>query len=74
MVLVKGHMSRSEGHCALLGISCDFADSHTANVSLPQVILCTKEVNEKTRMLAFKLLIKLGYTVQKCYEKKADGT
>ena len=33
-----------------------------------------KEVNEKTRMLAFKLLIKLGYTVQRCQDNKADGT
>ena len=38
-----------------------------------QVILCTKEVNEKTRILAFKLLIKLGYTAQKSQDKKADG-
>lgn len=38
-----------------------------------QVILCTKEVNEKTRMLALKLLIKFGYMAQKSQEKKADG-
>ena len=38
-----------------------------------QVILCTKEVNEKTRLLALKLLIKLGYVAQKCSDKKSDG-
>ena len=40
---------------------------------LLQVILCTKEVNEKTRMLALRLLIKFGYLVQRSQEKKADG-
>ena len=39
----------------------------------PQVILCTKEVNEKTRLLSLKLLIKLGYAAQKCSDKKPDG-
>ena len=46
---------------------------HIVIYFLPQVILCTKEVNEKTRELAFKLLIKLGYTAQRCYDKKAHG-
>ena len=46
---------------------------HIVIYFLPQVILCTKEVNEKTRELAFKLLIKLGYTAQRCSDKKALG-
>lgn len=40
---------------------------------LPEVILCTKEVNEKTRLLSFKLVIRLGYAAQKCYQKNAEG-
>ncbi len=39
-----------------------------------KVILCAKEVNEKTRALSFKLVVKLGYAAHRCYLKNAEGT
>ncbi len=41
---------------------------------ISQVILCTKEVNEKTRVISFKLLIRMGYAAQRCYLGNAEGT
>jgi hypothetical protein len=38
-----------------------------------QVILCIKEVNEKARILAIRLVTDLGYAAQRCFGKKADG-
>lgn len=40
---------------------------------LPKVILCIKEVNEKARVLACKLVISLGYAAQRCFKKIPEG-
>ena len=37
------------------------------------MILCVKEVNEKSRALALKLLLRMGYAAQRCFRKSADG-
>lgn len=38
-----------------------------------QVLLCTKEVNEKARILSLKLLVNLGHAAQRCFQKSAEG-
>lgn len=42
--------------------------------NVTQVILCTKEANEKVRRLSFKLLVSMGYAAQRCFRKSAEGT
>lgn len=35
--------------------------------------MCTKEINEKCRSMAFQLLVNIGYTAQRCYGLSAAG-
>ena len=37
------------------------------------MILCTKETNEKCRTLAYQLLVRIGYTAQRCYGLNPEG-
>ena len=37
-----------------------------------QVILCTKEVNEKCRLLAFQLLVAMANAAQRCSDKNTE--
>jgi hypothetical protein len=48
--------------------SADFITTIT-----PEVILCTKEANEKCRALAYQLLVRMGHVAQSCYGLRPEG-
>jgi ribosomal RNA-processing protein 12 len=47
---------------------------HFLNKLTPEVILCTKETNEKCRAMAFQLLVRMGHAAQRCYGLSPEGT
>ena len=52
----------------------DFSSVEFLTSIIPEVILCTKEVNEKARALAYDLLVAMGNAAQHCYKKNAEDS